>query len=415
MFTFARRFHSLIYTLFTAALVTALLTACVSTPDRAEVLAAAGATEDMVKMDDLVLVDCLLPGQVRQLGQYMTYLAPRRWTKTTQSDCGIRGGEFVLFDRSDYSTALQVLMPKAQSGDAMAQNYVGEIYEKGLGLPKPDYVQAAVWYRKAAEGGLPAAQTNLGLLYEQGLGLPQDRTAALQWYRKATGVDADGVVLESQLEVERAAFQQEINLRNQVAAKLQRQLQRARAESPPSSPVRQPAARVAAKPKSKSPAKPRSPRSPAKKSSPAPVLVSPPSKSTAPARSVASQPAGKTTSAGPVATAAPSGKQASAGPMVEMSKKSPPPRVGKATVKLGAPELERAAESLRRDAQAQVEQVKRTLHAVQVLKNAAPVAGSQVSQMVGKKSALMGKLELTLRQRSDALADNQQRLTMVVR
>ncbi|MBB1125420.1 tetratricopeptide repeat protein [Thiospirillum jenense] len=398
-----------LYTLLTAALVTALLMACVSTPDRAEVLAAAGATEDMVKMDDLVLVDCLLPGQVRQLGQYMTYLAPRRWTKTTQSDCGIRGGEFVLFDRSDYSTALQVLMPKAQSGDAMAQNYVGEIYEKGLGLPRPDYVQAAVWYRKAADGGLPAAQTNLGLLYEQGLGVPQDRTSALQWYRKATGVDADGLVLESQLEAERVAFQQEITLRNQVAAKLTRQLQRARADSPPSARAAQPSTRAAVP---KSPAKSRRPA--AKKSSPAPIPVSPPSKSTAPSQSVASQAAGKSTSAGPTAKPGTSGKQASAGPMVDMSK-SAPPRIGKATVKLGAPALERAAVSLRRDAQAQVEQVKRTLHAVQVLKNAAPVAGTQVSQVSGKKSALMGKLELTLRQRSDALVDNQQRLTMVVR
>jgi uncharacterized protein len=40
---------------------------------------------------DAATVECLLPGQVRQLGA-MTYISPRRPTRTTIGDCHIRGG-----------------------------------------------------------------------------------------------------------------------------------------------------------------------------------------------------------------------------------------------------------------------------------------------------------------------------------
>ena len=108
------------------------LAGCAATPEPGD--AGAGLPPPVTPgqgIDDLTLVDCLLPGQIRQLGTRMTYLAPRRSVKSTKSECGIRGGEFVLFDRSDYASALQTLLPKAQSGDPVAQNYVGEIYEKG--------------------------------------------------------------------------------------------------------------------------------------------------------------------------------------------------------------------------------------------------------------------------------------------
>lgn len=103
------------------------------------------------RAEDLLVVDCLLPGQIRKLGR-MTYQTPRRPIKTSAQDCAIRGGEYVSYDRADYRTALNVWLPQAQAGDKEAQTYVGEIYEKGLGLP-PDYAVALAWYRKAAEQG----------------------------------------------------------------------------------------------------------------------------------------------------------------------------------------------------------------------------------------------------------------------
>src|SRR5579862_5218720 len=96
--------------------------------------AAKSPSQGIVRKEDLEIVDCLLPGQVRQLGN-RTYLTARRPTHTTASDCRIRGGEYVAYDRADLKTALGVWMEAAQSGDAEAETNVAEIYERGLGGP----------------------------------------------------------------------------------------------------------------------------------------------------------------------------------------------------------------------------------------------------------------------------------------
>ncbi len=136
--------------------------------------------------DALMIVDCALPGQVRQLGG-MTYMAPRRAIKTAASDCAIRGGEYVAYDRASLATALQVWLPQAEAGDQVARTNVGEIFEKGLGTA-PDYASAAKWYQLAADQQYGRALTNLGFLYERGLGVPKDPVAALKLYRKAAGI-----------------------------------------------------------------------------------------------------------------------------------------------------------------------------------------------------------------------------------
>ncbi len=138
--------------------------------------------------DDLFIVDCLLPGQVRKLGQIATYLTARRAIKTSAVECEIRGGEYVAYDRANLSTALDIWSPKAQAGDPEAQNYVGEMYEKGLGV-EPDYEMAHVWYKKAARQGYSKAQMNLGYLYEKGLGVEKNMATAMKWYGKSSSLD----------------------------------------------------------------------------------------------------------------------------------------------------------------------------------------------------------------------------------
>jgi uncharacterized caspase-like protein len=149
--------------------------------------AAAQIQSGPAKADDFLVVDCLLPGQLRKLGRQLTYLGPRRAIKTSARDCEIRGGEYVAYDRANYATALKVWLPLAEQGDAPAQTYVGEIFEKGLGVP-PDYDAAATWYRRAAESGYSRAAINLGNLFEQGLGVAKDPAQALNWYRRAAGL-----------------------------------------------------------------------------------------------------------------------------------------------------------------------------------------------------------------------------------
>ena len=179
------------------------------------------------------IVDCLLQGQIRKLGTTV-YQAPPRPEKLPARDCEIRGGDFLVFDRSSYSASLGHWLTLAKQGDVEAQIYVGEIFERGMGR-EPDYERAAEWYRKAAESGHPVAQISLAQLYEKGLGVPQDAGEAEKLYRDAFGAGpTEQVALDpgsiddpaermQRLETQLAAAQGEAaELRQQLAASEQR-------------------------------------------------------------------------------------------------------------------------------------------------------------------------------------------------
>jgi hypothetical protein len=88
------------------------------------------------------------------------------------------------YQRDDYETALRLIRPPAEQGNADAQFGLGVMYSKGHGVPQ-DYAAAASWFRKAADQGDAVAQSNLGMMYANGQGVRQDYAAAVSWYRKA--------------------------------------------------------------------------------------------------------------------------------------------------------------------------------------------------------------------------------------
>lgn len=186
--------------------------------------------------EDLLVVDCLLPGQMRRLGGQANFLSARRPVRTTQADCAIRGGEYVAYDRADYRTAMKVWQGAAESGDADAQNYVGEILLKGLGTA-PDPAAAAGWFEKAAAQGHRRAKANLALLLEQGQGLPADPLRALNLYRESAGA-GDELLYASVVQVEFqkrdatiAAQREQIQALEQRVGELESELQQRRAEA----------------------------------------------------------------------------------------------------------------------------------------------------------------------------------------
>jgi uncharacterized caspase-like protein len=181
--------------------------------------------------EDLFIVDCLLPGQIRSLGRVATFMSARRPIRASQAECQIRGGEFVSYDRANYQTSLKVWLDQANAGDAEAQNNVGEIYSKGLGTA-PDYNIALQWFQKSAAQGFNRAKVNLGFLYEEGLGVEKDQAKALNLYRESSGIQ-DELLYSSVVEVEMKSKDQQIgNLKGQVqdekanAAKLREQLRK---------------------------------------------------------------------------------------------------------------------------------------------------------------------------------------------
>lgn len=88
------------------------------------------------------------------------------------------------YNRGDYATALKLLRPLAEQGNASAQNNLGWMYDQGHGVTQ-DFKEATKWYRTAAEQGFHEAQYNLGVMYFQGRGTPSDFREALKWYRRA--------------------------------------------------------------------------------------------------------------------------------------------------------------------------------------------------------------------------------------
>lgn len=217
------------------AISAVLLAACAREVSKEEM---AQATEGFVIQDTnkLFVVDCLLPGQVRKLGSEMTYLTQRRPVRTTAADCEVRGGEYVAYDRANYASALKIWLPKAQEGDAAAQLYVGEIFEKGLGA-QTDYQAAAQWYEKAANQGNFQAQLNLGHLYEKGLGVAQNQETAMRWYRKSAGLDDTNLQFTPALDAqpivnsEITALREEVAQSRQEAEQLRSQLQNTREQA----------------------------------------------------------------------------------------------------------------------------------------------------------------------------------------
>jgi TPR repeat protein len=72
----------------------------------------------------------------------------------------------------------------ADQGHAEAQFFIGRMYKIGAGVTK-DAETSAMWFRKAADQGFAEAQFFLGYAYASGEGVTKDQVEAVEWYRKA--------------------------------------------------------------------------------------------------------------------------------------------------------------------------------------------------------------------------------------
>jgi TPR repeat protein len=88
------------------------------------------------------------------------------------------------FLRGDGTTAMRVLRPLADQGDANAQFMLSTLYYAGVGVPQ-NYNEAVKWARRAADQGYADAQFGLGVMYQNGEGVAQNYVEATRWYRRA--------------------------------------------------------------------------------------------------------------------------------------------------------------------------------------------------------------------------------------
>jgi hypothetical protein len=72
----------------------------------------------------------------------------------------------------------------AERGHPQAQNILGQLYEKGIGVEK-NADKAVLYYEKAANQGLAEAQMRLGVMLRNGEGVARDPKRARKWLTKA--------------------------------------------------------------------------------------------------------------------------------------------------------------------------------------------------------------------------------------
>ncbi len=88
------------------------------------------------------------------------------------------------YDAKDYSKAMALWLPLAETGNPQAQYAVGRLYEKGRGVEK-DYATAAKWYHKAAEKSHADSQYRLAVAYGYGAGVKKNEVTGMSWLQKA--------------------------------------------------------------------------------------------------------------------------------------------------------------------------------------------------------------------------------------
>ena len=78
----------------------------------------------------------------------------------------------------------QELVEQAKSGNAEAQNNLGDAYYYGNDVDQ-DFGKALEWFKKSAAKGNADALFSVGYMYDYGEGTEEDNPTALKWYTQA--------------------------------------------------------------------------------------------------------------------------------------------------------------------------------------------------------------------------------------
>jgi Sel1 repeat len=135
----------------------------------------------------LALVPASVLGLVLLLGGVVPWLADTHKTlvplSTKVTADQIEEAD-TAYRKRDFATALRLIRPLADDGNAVSQTFLGAMYFNGDGVAQ-NYAEAAKWYRVAADRGNAPAQDLLGSMYLNGHGVQQSYAEAAKLYRVA--------------------------------------------------------------------------------------------------------------------------------------------------------------------------------------------------------------------------------------
>jgi hypothetical protein len=101
-------------------------------------------------------------------------------------DSVITDEETIIASDEEGGVPFDILLKRAEEGDAEAQNELGDCYYFGEKIEE-DIDQAVIWYKKAAEQGHADAEYSLGWCYEYGEGVEKDEKKAFDCYVRSSG------------------------------------------------------------------------------------------------------------------------------------------------------------------------------------------------------------------------------------
>lgn len=82
--------------------------------------------------------------------------------------------------------AFKLIEKAANNGYANAQYNLGRFYKTGTKAKAIDFEKAIVWFKKAIANGHQRAAYSLGYMYYKGLGVQQDYEKAIDWFSKSS-------------------------------------------------------------------------------------------------------------------------------------------------------------------------------------------------------------------------------------
>jgi len=91
---------------------------------------------------------------------------------------------YPIFCIGSESLDIDLIIQKAENGDAYYQGVLGEIYLRGE-MGEKNYKKAYEWSHLSSDKGNPLGAYNLAILYESGIFVPKDSLAAHELYAKA--------------------------------------------------------------------------------------------------------------------------------------------------------------------------------------------------------------------------------------
>ena len=122
---------------------------------------------------------CALAITLGPMGAALAQNAPQGGSEADAFSAGARAAL-----AGQYPDAFGHWQPLADAGDRDAQYNLGNLYDRGLGVPEND-LAAIDWYGRAAQQGSVEAMVNLGMVYEAGRGVSRDMAQAVDWFRRA--------------------------------------------------------------------------------------------------------------------------------------------------------------------------------------------------------------------------------------